>query len=235
MAYRQETIKAIMTKAKVIRKDYESMSDFTYKVPVCISNGNRKIGRVMNVSTMPIMACGNCKECSGYCYDIKACVQYKNVLDARVRNLVYATKYRKEYFDYIDNRISRRRTNKYFRWHVAGDILDCDYFSRMVEIANRHPDFVFWTYTKMYHIVNEYVRINGTGAIPDNFHIMFSKWDGLKMDNPYNFPVFACRLKDGNKDYIPFNEYFKCAGNCDICKANNSGCIKGENTFADEH
>ncbi len=231
MAYKQETIKNLMVKAREIRKHFENMKASDLKVSV--SMGNRKIGRVMNVSTMPIMACGNCKECSGYCYDVKACIQYRNVLDARIRNLVMAVKYRDEFFRQIDNRISRRRVNKYFRWHVAGDILDYDYFSRMVDIARKHPGFVFWTYTKMYHIVNQYIA-NGN-IVPGNFHIMFSKWDGLAMDNPYNFPVFACRMKDGNVDYIPFESYYKCPGNCDICKQANRGCINGENSYADEH
>ena len=233
MAYKHETIRNLMSKAKEIRKYYESLTASDFKVS--ISNGNRKIGKVVNVSMMPIMSCGNCKECKGYCYDVKACIQYKNVLDARIRNYVFAVNYRKEYFEQIEQKISRRRKNKFFRWHVAGDILDIDYFTNMVEIARRHSDFVFWTYTKMYSIVNEYCDKYGKANIPNNFHIMFSKWDGMPLDNPYSFPIFACRMKDGNKDAMSWNEMYKCAGNCDICKVAKRGCIVGENTFADEH
>ena len=87
----------------------------------------------------------------------------------------------------------------------------------------------------MYSIVNEYIRDNG--PLPSNFHVMFSEWDGLKMDNPYNMPVFTCKLKAGNKDRSAesFESMYKCPGNCDICKASGRGCIAGENTFADEH
>lgn len=233
MAYRKETIINLMKAANEIKKYYQGLKASDFKV--VISSGNRKIGKVMNVSTMPIMACGNCKECSGYCYDIKACVQYKNVLHARIKNLVMAREHRNEYFAQIEKRISRRKANKYFRWHVAGDILDLDYFDNMVRIAANHPDFIFWTYTKMYHIVNEYCGLFGKAAIPANLHIMFSKWDGMAMENPYNFPVFACRMKDGNKDTMEWEKMYKCPGNCDICKAMNRGCLAGENTFADEH
>lgn len=233
MAYRKETLSKLINNMRAIRKEYERMDASDLKVTV--SCGNRKIGKVMNVSTAPILACGNCKECKGYCYDVKACIQYRNVINARVKNLVIATKYRDLYFNQIESRIARRRTNKYFRWHVAGDILDIDYFSRMVEIARRHEDFIFWTYTKMYGIVNEYCDLYGRDAIPGNLHIMFSKWDGLAMDNPYNFPVFACKMRDGNKDPMPWEAMYKCPGNCDICKEHKTGCIGGMNTYADEH
>lgn len=190
----------------------------------------------MNVSLMPVMTCGNCKECKGFCYDIKACLQYPDtVINARMRNTVLARKYRETFFALIDAKMSRRRKNKYFRWHVAGDILDMDYFVRMVENARRHPDFTIWTYTKMYKIVNAYCARYGRDAIPANFHIMFSKWDGLAMENPFNFPVFACRMKDGNKDPMAWETMYKCPGNCDICKKACRGCIAGENTYNDEH
>ena len=44
-------------------------------IAMCISNGNKKIGKVMNVSLPPILTCHNCKECKYFCYDIKACLQ----------------------------------------------------------------------------------------------------------------------------------------------------------------
>ena len=107
----------------------------------------------------------------------------------------------------------------------------------MVKIANEFPNFIFWTYTKNYKVVNDFVRKNGKNAIPGNFHIMFSKWDGMKMEHPYNFPMYACKLKNGNKDTSEkeFKNMFLCPGNCDVCKAINRGCIKGENTFVHEH
>lgn len=199
----------------------------------CISTGNVKIGRTMNVSLMPILTCGNCRECSKLCYDIKACLQYPNtVIDARMRNTVLLRRDRNEYFRRIDAAISRRRTNKYFRWHVAGDIIDVDYFDRMVKIARKHPDFTFWTYTKMYNVVNEWCswHIDKRDAIPANLHIMFSEWRGMPMHNPYGFPEFRVVFKDEERP-----AGFYCPGNCDICKASNRGCLAGETTYCDEH
>ncbi len=196
-------------------------------IKLCISKGNRKIGRAMNVSLPPILSCGNCKECQHFCYDIRACLQYPNtVIDARIRNWTILNKNRDKYFSLIDEACTRRRNNKMFRWHVSGEIVDIDYFCRMVEIARKHPDFTFWTYTKMYAIVNEYCDKYGRESIPANFSVMFSEWRGVPMVNPYGFGEFRA-LYEGES--IP-KDAFYCPSNCDICKANGRGCIVNENT-----
>ena len=234
--YKIESIAKVMKMANAIKNEYRSMA--IENIKECISTGNRKIGRVMNVSLMPVMTCHNCSECKFYCYDIKACLQYPNtVIDARIRNTVLLEKDREEYFRRIENRITRRRTHKFFRWHVAGDIVDFDYFVHMVEIARNHPDFIFWTYTKNYSSVNDYCATYGRDNIPGNFNIMFSEWDGMQLNNPYDFPIFTCKLKDGNKNHDPeyFDSLYKCPGNCDKCKEHKLGCIGGISTYSDEH
>lgn len=225
MAYSKESISKMLKLMMETHEHYMTQQD----IKLCISCGNRKIGRVMNVSLPPVLSCGRCKQCMHYCYDIKACLQYPaTVIDARVRNWTLLQRDRAEYFRRIEEKISRRRRNKYFRWHVAGDIIDRDYFENMVAIAERHPDFVFWTYTKMYHIVNEF--ISGGGRIPKNLHIMFSEWRGLEMKNPYAMPEFRVVFKGE----VPPVGYY-CPGNCDVCKANGRGCLAGETTYAHEH
>lgn len=201
------------------------------EIKMAISKGNRKIGRVMNVSLPPLLSCANCSGCSKLCYDIKACLQYPDtVIDARMRNLTILQKDREEYFRRINDAISRRRLHKFFRWHVAGDIIDADYFARMVEIARRHPDFKFWTYTKNYAVVNRWVDENGRDALPANLSVMFSEWRGMPMDNPHGFPEFRVVFKD---ETPPAGFY--CPGNCDVCKEINRGCIVGETTYCNEH
>ena len=234
--YKLETLNKVIADMNACRRKYEAIP--VSAIPLCISAGNRKIGRVMNVSLPPVLTCPNCRECRHFCYDIKACVQYpETVIDARIRNYMVFKKDIDEYFRRIDAALSRRKKNKYFRWHVSGDILSLDYFSRMVETARRHPDFKFWTYTKNYTVVNEYCRLYGRDSIPGNFSVMFSEWDDMPLDNPYVFPVFSCRLKAGNKNHPAdyFESLYRCPGNCDVCKAAGRGCLAGENTFADEH
>lgn len=230
--FSRESIRKVLRIAGEYRAMFMDMS--TDDIKICISGGNRKVN-ALNVSIMPILTCGNCKECMHFCYDVKACLQYpKTVIAARMRNTCLLWKNRDEYFARIEKAISHRRKHKFFRWHVAGEIVDRDYLARMVDIARRHPDWTFWTYTKMYWLVNEYVRIHGGDrfvAIPSNLKIMFSEWKGLPMDNPYGFPVFACRYPD---EPIPENT-FKCPGNCDYCMEHCRGCIAGENTYNDLH
>lgn len=231
--YKPETI----TKAvELVKLDMTRNHDKYLNADTAISKGNRKIGHVLNVSTAPVLCCGNCKECKHYCYDIKAVVFRTNtVLPARAKNTVLSKENREKYFGDIRKACSRRRKNKFFRWHVAGDIQDKAYFAEMVQIAREFPDFKFWTYTKRYTLVNEWIAENGN--LPENLVVMFSAWDGVEMPNPYNLPIFAVRLKDGNRDLTEedFSSMYKCPGNCDACKACNRGCIGGENTYNDEH
>lgn len=235
--FKTETIKKVKNNLLHAVKTYMAMDTKTIKM--CISSGNIKIGRVLNVSLPPILTCGKaCKgTCEHYCYDIKACNQYPNtVIDARARNLAILIKDRDEYFARIDAVCSRRRTNKYFRWHVAGDILDADYLDRMVKIAIAHPEFKFWTYTKQYHIVNEYVRTHGNDrhvAIPSNLTIMYSEWRGLEMVNPYGFPEFRCVFTSEGEKLD--SETWTCPGNCDICKKVSRGCVNDETTQCEDH
>lgn len=222
------SIEALRKFNRMSREMLNRAKDEETTLSVSVSTGNVKIGRVMNVSLLPILTCGSaCKVCMHDCYDIKACLQYaRNVLWARVRNTYLAKHNRAEFFAQIETKINRRRKNKFFRWHVAGDILDFGYFSEMVEIAKRHSDFVFWTYTKQYSIVNAYCEKFGKSAIPSNLSVMFSRWDGLEMVNPFHFGEFSVYETEADRP----NDRYICPGNCDICKANRRGCIANENT-----
>ena len=238
--YSKETIEKYIRNMKNKMNEYSAYFD---RIPgmayrdICISKGNRKIGRVHNISTAPIITCGNCSHCSGLCYDVKANIQYKSVMDARARNTVIAREHMDAFFTGIRAYISRRKTNKYFRWHVGGEIPSIEYFHEMVETARMFPKWHFWTYTKMHSIVNAYVSMHGRASIPENFVIMFSEWDGMPLCNPFGFPVFSCKLKAGNKNHSPeyFDTLWKCPGNCDICKKAHRGCIAGESSYANEH
>lgn len=225
--YSVETLKKFYDNAKILIDFYMQHVD---EIKVCVTNGNRKIGRVMNVSLLPIFTClTRCNGCRFFCYDIKACMQYKNVLLARVRNTVLLWCNRNAYFEQIEQRIARRRKNKFFRWHVAGDIIDGDYLQRMIDIARHHPDFIFWTYTKQYHIVNRHCDKFGKESIPGNLSIMFSQWDGIEMVNPYNFPEF--RVYD---DISNVTEH-RCPGNCEVCLKSKTGCPYGVTSAVKKH
>lgn len=204
---------------------------------VCISAGNDKIGHAWNLSTAPLFTCGNCKECAHDCYDIKACIQYKNVMNARARNLSILRRNYDLYWEQIRDRIRRIEKNskyKYFRFHVGGEIPFPQYFADMVKTARMFPAVRFWTYTKMRDIVNDYIRTHGGSkekAFPHNFECMLSVWFDEVIDNPFRLPVFICIPKGAE----PPAGMFRCPGNCDYCKEHHTGCIYGVSSYTELH
>lgn len=226
--YSTESLKKFYQASTALIEFYMALPIDALKI--CITNGNTKIGKVMNVSLLPIFTClRNCEGCRFFCYDIKACLRYHNVLKARVRNTVLLWRDRNAYFDAIEKRLARRRKNLFFRWHVSGDIIDGDYFERMVEIARKFPKFRFWTYTKQYSIINGYCEKYGKDSIPENLSIMFSEWDGIELINPFGFPVFHV------VDDIKEAKTYICPGNCEICLKNGRGCPFAESATVQKH
>ena len=198
---------------------------------VCISKRNTKIGSTFNVSLLPIYTCAKCSKCKWHCYDIKACLFHKKVMSARACNTAILENDRAHYFAEIDAFLNKRVKHKYFRWHVAGDMIDSAYLHEMCVIARKHPAWIFWTYTKNYDAVNNYIDRGGT--IPDNLSIMFSAWAGVDMENKYDFPTFSCRMK--GESIRKYRRLYKCPGDCNICKLAHRGCIAKESAYVDEH
>lgn len=231
--YSNETLKKL---ANLFKLHVSKIENGEIIARVHISKGNSKIGKVLNVSTVPVMDCKNCKECSKLCYAINSYVRYTNTcVPAWTDNSYLARNNRQFYFNSIRETLKRRKRNLYFRWHVAGEIQDMDYLENMVAIAKDFPNFKFWTYTKMYELVNLYCDMNGgKSAIPGNLVIMFSEWRGMPMFNKYGFPEFRVVFNsDDNKPDEKTNWF--CPGNCDICKKACRGCIVGETTYCHEH
>lgn len=225
--FKEETIRNYIERMNTAIEHY--MQDDMEGLHLAFSYGNSKIGHVLNVSLPAIHTCAHCAQCKHYCYDVRDC-RYTNALNARARNYVVMRKDIVRYFSEIWAKMSRRRKNFYFRFHVGGEIPSYTYFDYMVQTAEKFPRWVIWAYTKEYAIVNEWIAING--ELPSNFHVMFSEWRGLPMDNPYNMPEFRVIFKG---ETIPEDCTWICPGNCDICKLAGRGCLVGETTYAHEH
>ena len=82
--------------------------------------------------------------------------------------------------------------------------------------------------------------IDKNGSLPANLHIMFSEWK-IRLDNgkivsvpfpnPHHMPVFTVVFEE---EEFP-SDFFRCPGNCDVCKENHLGCIAGMNTANGAH
>ena len=230
--FKPETIKKIVLALSMLISYYRKQLEKGGFVGLVVSSGNSKIGRCMNVSLAPIVTCSNCSKCKAFCYDVKACCQYENVRHARAKNTALFQYNRQEFFNQLWTKMARKRTNKFLRFHVSGEIVDVNHFEYMVKTARMFPEFKIWTYTKCYGLVNEWIRENGgtREALPKNFSVMFSEWKGLPIVNPYGLPVFQC-VDEGEME----PDTHHCPGCCDVCKALNMGCVAGQSSWTYLH
>jgi hypothetical protein len=178
---------------------------------VTISRGNRKLGAIMNVSIQPVQCCPKGIPCAeGDCYALKSLRLYPATRKAWAKNARIAKTNPKRYFTQIANSIADRKP-RYFRWHVAGDILSVDYLCQMCRIAAHHPRTRFLVFTKAFHIVNAYENIR---ALPGNLVVIFSAWPRMKIDNPHSHRI--AWMQDGTENRVPQNA-IECPGNCENC------------------
>ena len=127
----------------------------TNKNQISISNGNSKMGHIPSVSLPPIITCTNCDSCAQKCYANKLCRIYPSVKNAYNRNLEILKADRENYFDQIK---ATAKISAFFRFHVSGDIIDIDYFSRMCKLSRDCKNTKFLVFTKNYNVVNEYLN-----------------------------------------------------------------------------
>ena len=198
---------------------------------VSISHYNSKMGPIWSVSLPPVITCKNCHKCgcAAKCYALKLTKIYPTVKAAWERNYGIVNKDRDNYFDQIKYAAMSQR---YFRWHVSGDILDVDYLDRMVKIARELKHTEFLAFTKNYEDVNEYFE---THKKPRNLHLIMSlPFTGATIDNPHNLPTAAVIMKGTE----PQDDWKICGGNCFECACRGVGCWqlkKGETIAFAEH
>lgn len=196
---------------------------------ISISKGNKKMGEIKSVSLPPIITCAENCTCAKKCYAAKLCRLYKNVKESYNRNLEILNNNPDEYWNQISDALC---TSRFFRFHVSGDIPTYDYFIKMVETVRNNPHCDVLVFTKRFGFVNKALD-NGV-EIPSNLHILFSEWEGMTMNNPYNLPVAHVIFKGNN----PESNWNICTGNCLECAKNNKNCWalkNGEHVAFHEH
>lgn len=196
-----------------------------------ISNGNIKLGNIPSVSLPAGITCRSDCDCQKKCYAKKLERLRKTVREAYQHNLEVLIKSPDTYWREVEASIMMSR---FFRFHVSGDIVNEDYFIHMTEIAERNPHCQLLCFTKKFGIVNEYLAAGK--KIPDNFHIIFSAWRDLEMDNPFNLPEAHVRYRDGFT--TASDTARECGGNCTECAITEGGCwnlTNGEQVVFNEH
>lgn len=196
---------------------------------VSISAGNTKMGAVPSVSLPPIVTCATGCTCAKKCYAAKLCRIRASVRNAYQRNLDILTADPASYWRQIEAAVM---VNRFFRFHVSGDIVSAEYLGRMVEIAQRNQHCQILAFTKQYAIVNAWIAENG--ALPENLKIIFSAWPGMDMENPHALPVANVIFKGR----APEEHWKICGGNCTECACRGVGCWQlksGEHIAFYEH
>lgn len=196
-----------------------------------ISNGNAKLGSIPSVSLPAGLTCRSDCDCQKKCYAKRLERLRKTVRQAYQHNLQVLKCTPDTYWREVEASIMMSR---FFRFHVSGDIPDNVYFAHMVEIADRNKHCELLCFTKKFNIVNEHLDLGG--SIPNNLHIVFSGWIGLKMNNPYLLPEAHVRYRDGST--TASNTAKECGGNCTECAITDGGCWSlknGEQVVFNEH
>ncbi len=215
--YNETTIAKFADALKNAKKLVRAILESGIVPQVKFSGGNTKMGLVPSVSTMPFFTCPHvCSTtCGVSCYAAKLANLRKNVLNSYAWNTAVVMLCPEEYHAQVK---AFCRGQRYFRYHVSGDIVNKDYFAHMVENALENPHCEILAFTKRFEIVNDWISANG--ALPENLHILFSGWNNLKPENPHGLPETTVFEHDSE-----FCDNWKtCGGNCFNCACRGLGC-----------
>ena len=205
------------------------------RAEIHISGGNSKLGSIMNISLPPVATCHNCHSCKNYCYAVRSYNRFKDTAAGWNENLLLFLTDSSRYFAEISKAVKAQR---FFRWHVSGDIVNLAYLAGMITVAQANPKVEFLAFTKAYQIVN--AGINAGAVIPSNLHLLFSAAPGVDMPNPHNIPECHINFADPNLNTYKGGAEFEyhCTGNCTECAVNGCGCFflkPGDVTIINQH
>lgn len=155
--------------------------------------GNAKTGREWLLNTLPgdhrIQVRGKdvtnvrgscqgcCDGCEGFCYAISGARQHHNaVIPSTVRNLILYRMDPARFEAELDAQLGswKSKGEKVFRWHASGEIEDYAYLEMMMRVAERHPDVRFYSYTKRFSWIRDW--LDAHGDFPANFVWNLSVW-----------------------------------------------------------
>ena len=182
-----------------------------------MGNKNSKTGIACLNLAFPVCTCREDAPCKEGCYAGKGCQQMATVQAAYYRNLRLYNDDPDNFFEQVYCKVKFSGLPK-VRWFDSGDIVDAEFFARMVELCKKTPDVKHMAFTKKYEIVNEYIDKNGN--LPDNLNVIFSAWHKLwSVPNPHNLGVAYVDFKDKTLNPEFPKNAFVCPGRESTCSA----------------
>lgn len=174
------------------------LSDMHLKL---ITSGNAKTGPEYLLNTLPgdnfipvkgqavtnlQGSCKNCCDgCEHFCYAIKGAKRFHNsIIPNNGMNLILYREDRERFLQELREWLnSWKEEVKVFRWHASGEIDSPQYLEDMMQIASEYPDIHFYSYTKRFEWIKQYLDTHG-GVFPKNFTWNLSVWkDNLEKSN----------------------------------------------------
>jgi hypothetical protein len=144
---------------------------------------------------------------------------YRNCRQAWDRNLRIYKEAPIDYFlqvkDFLKTMEGKPEEERYFRWHVGGDVPDVNYLDMMLIVCHLTPWAKHTLYTKRYEWF-----INFANAIPSNLNVCISGWPGVDipqeaLDKFQTFWLYDPKAPDPR---IPHGT-MECPGSCPECRA----------------
>jgi hypothetical protein len=138
-----------------------------------LSKNNSKLGKMLNLSLVPVRDCGDCSACAQDCYAVKAFRQYPATRALWTANgdlwRADTTAAVNAMYRELQGMTSSART--VVRLFVAGDILSQDMLDGLSDIARAFPLSIFFGFTKMSD------RLSFADC-PSNLRWIHSQWEG---------------------------------------------------------
>jgi hypothetical protein len=144
---------------------------------------------------------------------------YKNIRQAWDRNLRIYNEDPGEYFDqvlsFLKTLNGKPEDERYFRWHVGGDVPDKTYLLGLLTVCKLTPWVKHTLYTKRYEWFASCVN-----AIPTNLNVCISGWPGVDIppQAQEDFQTFWLYNPQDPDPRIPFGT-MECPGSCPECRA----------------
>lgn len=187
----------------------------------CISKGNTKTGSMPSFSFPPFVTCRADAPCKPDCYANWHVYIINKAPHACYDDNWYTYQHEPEV---IWKGIEAAMiTSMNFRFFVSGDCPDYEFAKRMIEITKRQNHCQVICFTKKFELFNKYIEENG--ELPENLHLIYSAWKGMKMDNPYHLPECHLIYNDGSTTASDEKISLLCSGNCTECFCERKNCF----------
>jgi hypothetical protein len=162
------------------------------------------------VDNKSYITCPGADACLALCYARQGTFLFKGSKRVRIDNhqlllTTHATHGLQGVIDILDEAVKKvTKTVAVIRLHDSGDFFKKWYVEAWVEVIKRHPNILFYAYTKSFPMFKGI-------DLPSNFRVTYSfggKWD-KKIDGPNSriFPTLDDRIKagyvDGNDSDMP--------------------------------